>query len=126
MGINSKKTTALPVLIDDELQINFNIEGFSHVVSNLKELNFKLAAKFEISDQITVHGLIGVDMIQFIPSLKFIKCMHGSAIQIPTGIIPFGNKVHFLYNHQVIPIKGGVSLPAVITLHSTSPKTQFG
>ena len=63
----------MPVLIDDELEINYNVEGFSHVVSNLKKLNFNLAAKFELSDQIKVHGLIGVDMIQFIPSLKFIK-----------------------------------------------------
>ena len=31
--------------------------------------------------------------------------MHGSAIQLPTGITPFGNCIHFLYKHQIIPIQ---------------------
>ena len=26
-------------------------------------------------------------------------------MQLPTGITPFGNCIHFLYNHQIIPVQ---------------------
>ena len=37
------------------------------------------------SDQVCIHGLIGIDIIQFM-DMKTIKCMNGIAWEFPTGI----------------------------------------
>ena len=44
--------------------------------------------------------------------------MMGSALKVPTGIVPFGNVVHFLHRNQIIPesryVKTDVSFTQVV------------
>ena len=56
-------------------------------------------------DQFDVHGIIGVDVLQFLPEFELVPCMNGSARKVPGGLVPFGNILHFLHHRQVIPIE---------------------
>ena len=98
----SKRYNILPVLVDDQFDIDLNIQGLGKCIQNFKSNQLALNANFDVSsDKVHVHGLIGVDIIQFIKELRVINCMHGSAFQVASGIIPFGNTEHFLYPHQL-------------------------
>ena len=54
----------------------------------------------ETSNHVPLEGLIGNDILQHFDS-KTVNCMAGRAIEIPSGLIPFGNSEHFLYPGQV-------------------------
>ena len=98
------KTVPLPILVDEDFNLEFNVSDFPNVISNIKNLGFKFAADLhEESSLVKVDGLIGVDLIQYMDSMEIIECMYGSAWQIPQGIIPFGNAQNFLYRSQITP-----------------------
>ena len=89
LGIQMDKdrTFHLPVLVNEDFDINLNIDHFGEVKKNLNNLKYKLAFTDNGSDHVRVHGLIGVDIIQFM-DVKIIKCMNGKAWEFPTGIAP--------------------------------------
>ena len=98
------KHYAMLMLIDDQFDISFDVKGLGQAVNNLKSSGHILAADYEAdSDLVTVHGLIGVDVIQNLKQVKMINCMNGSAWKVSnsSGIIPFGNIQHFLYPSQI-------------------------
>ena len=95
------KHYAMLMLIDDQFDINFNVKGLGQAVSNLRDKGFKLAADYNDGDLVKVHGLIGVDIIQYLKQNQMINCINGSALKLPQGIIPFGNVNNFLYPDQL-------------------------
>ena len=102
--VNKGNSLPLPVLIDDEFDMNLRFVNFKSIKSNLLNLNYKLAFLHEKND-IRVHGLLGIDVIQFMKNIKMVDCMKGSAWKFPTGISPLGNCQHFLYENQSTPKK---------------------
>ena len=85
----------MPMLIDDDFKLEMNVRGLNVAVNNLKKLNYQLAAKFdESSNHIPLEGLIGNDILQHF-DFKTVKSMASCAIEIPSGLIPFGNSEHF-------------------------------
>ena len=93
------------MLVDKEFDINFAIQGLGQAVSNIKSKGYRLAAEYESGDSVTVHGLIGVDIIQHIKPNQVIKCLNGSAFATNMGIIPFGNVNQFLYENQISSVR---------------------
>ena len=85
--VDKDRTFHLPVLVNEDFDINLNIDHFGEVKKNLNNLKYKLAFTDNGSDHVRVHGLIGVDIIQFM-DVKIIKCMNGKAWEFPTGIAP--------------------------------------
>lgn len=74
----------VPVLIDD-INNEFNVPQ----KKKLENLNYRLGADYiKYNKPMPVHGLIGVNLIQFMGSLHMINC---------DGIIPFGDIINFLY-----------------------------
>ena len=88
------------MLVDRQFDINFSCNGLGQAVSNIKDKGYRLAAEYE-GDSVTVHGLIGVDIIQYIKPNQVINCLNGSAFATNLGIIPFGNVNQFLYSNQI-------------------------
>ncbi|CAL4109993.1 unnamed protein product, partial [Meganyctiphanes norvegica] len=84
------------VLVDDQFDINFKINGFAKALENFKSNGYRLAAVHDESDQISVQGLIGVDLIQHFSEISKIKCIGGAAWSTPLGVIPFGDINSFL------------------------------
>ena len=98
------------MLVDDQFDISFNVKGFGQAVKNLNANGQYLAADFEAdNDTISVQGLIGVDVIQFLKQAQIIPCMNGSAWETFKGIIPFGNIRNFLYPEQIETVKSSQS-----------------
>ena len=104
IGVDKSSSLALPVLIDGEFDMNFRFDDFKSVKNNLINLNYKLAFLHKQND-VHVHGLLGVDVIQFMKNIKMVDYMKGSAWEFPTGISPFGNCQHLLYKNQITPTK---------------------
>ena len=124
--VDKDRTFHLPVLVDEDFDINLKIDHFSEVKKNLNNLKHKLAFTDNGSDQVRVHGLIGVDIIQFM-DMKMIKCMNGIAWEFPTGIAPPGNSHHFLYQEQTVRARAMKSTPennyqTLIIGYSSCPK----
>ena len=106
----------MPLLVDDQFDIDLNIQGLVQSICNLRQSNVKLNADFNtVTDKVHVHGLIGVDLIQFIKELKIVNCMNGSAFQVDDGIIPFGNTYHFLHPYQLGKIKVESNFNTILT-----------
>ena len=108
--VDKDRTFHLPVLVDEDFDINLNMDHFGEVKKNLNNLKHKLAFTDNDSDQVRVHGLIGVDIIQFM-DMNIIKCINGIAWEFPTGIAPLGNSHHFLYQEQIARTRARKSAP---------------
>ena len=61
--VDKDRTLHLTVIVDEDFDINLNIDHFGEVKENLNNLKHKLAFTDNGSDQVRVHGLIGVDII---------------------------------------------------------------
>ena len=90
-----------PFLINEDVKLNYCIDGLKTTFSNIakKYPNFKIAAR---SNDITLEGLIGVDVIQCFKKFALIPCLGGSAFQTSEFILPFGNVDNFLHDKQLI------------------------
>ena len=124
--VDKDRTFHLPVLVDEDFDINLKIDNFGKVKKNLNNLKYKLAFTDNGSDQVRIHGLIGVDIIQFM-DMKMIKCMNGIAWEFPTDIVPLGNSHHFVYQEQSARARARKSAPennyqTIITGYSSCPK----
>ena len=83
--------------------MDLKIRNLNVAISNIKNSNLKLAAEYsESSDTISIDGLVGVDILQYIGDMRVVKCLNGSAFEIATGLIPYGNISHFLFSHQIV------------------------
>ena len=93
------------MLVDDDFDISFNVKGLRNAISNIESKGCNLAALYsKDSDDIQVHGLLGVDVIQHLKPMRMIDVLNGSAWELPCGIIPFGNIQNFLHPDQVTAI----------------------
>ena len=61
IGVDKGSSLALPILIDDEFDMNFRFDDLKSVKNNLINLNYKLAFLHEQND-FRVHDLLGVDV----------------------------------------------------------------
>ena len=95
----------LPILAEANLNLVCRVSQLSVAWSNLRLAGYSLAEPDLVNsgDQFEVQGLIGIDVLQFFTEYSRIPCMMGSAYKVPTGIVPFGNVVHFLHSNQIIP-----------------------
>ncbi|CAL4092461.1 unnamed protein product, partial [Meganyctiphanes norvegica] len=97
----SGRYLALPIFIDEKFNLNLEVRGLSSVMDNLNKLHIQLGADYpRNSNKINIEGLVGTDLLQFIP-FSTVPCMFGQAIKIQNKLIPFGNSAHFLYQGQV-------------------------
>ena len=128
LGTRKKRLqeVVLGIPVDEDFDINLKIDHFGEVKKKLNNLKYKLAFTDNGSDQVRIHGLIGVDIIQLM-DMKTIKCMNGIAWEFPTGIAPLGNSHHFLYQKQSVRARAMKSAPennyqTIITGYSSCSK----
>ena len=77
----AKCTRKIPFLIDDDIDMEFDVPGLQAAVKDLSEKAVKLAADFSgvRNDTIHVHRLLGVDMLQYFQPMRLINFMDGFA-----------------------------------------------
>jgi len=95
----------LPLLIDEDLHLKYEVNFMDTALKNLKNKSYKLADDGfkEVNNSFfELDALLGTDLIEYFPLLELVKCMSGSAFKLKDGsIIPFGNITNFLYYKQV-------------------------
>ena len=102
MNLPSGRYNVVPILVDKDFDLDIKIRNLDVAINNLKNSKVKLAAEFEdASDTISIHGLVGSDILQFIEEMRVVKCLNGSAFEIATGLIPYGNISHFLFSNKI-------------------------
>ena len=65
-----KKKLPLPVVVEDDIDIEFKFDDNKNVLHNLRDLNYNLAFANSNVQVIHIHGLIGLDVIQFMKNVK--------------------------------------------------------
>ena len=106
VSIPGGRKQPIAMLADPQFNISLNVSQLDVAVNNIVQEGYTLAEPTLATngESIPVQGLVGVDILQFIPNLHISKCMLGSAWSTPSGIVPFGNVLHFLHPNQVTPI----------------------
>ena len=111
MGICcGKKFHSLPVNIDPQLDVSFEVQGLSGAIRNIIKNGYKIADNhYENihSDKVTnIEGLLGIDAIHRLRHLKTVQCIRGSALETCHGFVPFGPVKTFLTPSQETEIFG--------------------
>ena len=94
----------MPVLIDSDLQVLLKLPDLDQVVYNLTNRGYEFAdSSFDLKSngKVELEGILGVDVLQFLPELNLTKILNGSAFSVKGKIIPFGNLESFMYPNQV-------------------------
>jgi len=94
-----RRKFSVPFLINDDFDLRLEIEG-------LKQCHSNLSAQYNLneivdSDTVTMEGLLGVDVLQCFSKFNLVSCLGGSAFELPSCIIPFGNVDGFLTDKQL-------------------------
>ena len=90
----------LPVLVDDDFDIEFKFDNSKDVLLNLKDLQNNLAFTNNNKEVINVHGLIGVDIIQFVAEEISYFCLARNLIR------PLGSTHNFTQSGWLILFNG--------------------
>lgn len=94
----NNQTEVIPFIIEENLNLDFEVSNLAKAIQNIKIAGFKLADReFDQLSGDKVHNLkalIGVDVLQH---FKFwtVPCLGGAALETQRGIIPFGSIVGF-------------------------------
>ena len=95
----------IPILIDNSIDLDFSITGLPEAMENVKRSGFKLGCsslKNCVGNDITnIQGLIGIDILQFLPQWNLISCAGGFAFESIYGVHPTGNIKNFLTSQQI-------------------------
>ncbi|KAF2344415.1 hypothetical protein FHG87_024830, partial [Trinorchestia longiramus] len=51
-------------------------------------------------DEIVLDGILGIDLLQYMPNMSFVPCMDGTAMLYGGKLMPVGNVEHFLAPRQ--------------------------
>ena len=105
--LDSKAKTEMPILVDQQMKLEYEVSDLNLALKNISKF-FKLADTSYCTNsdnsKIKLDGLIGTDLIQFLPKFNLVRCMNGSAFETLNGLIPFGHVEHFMYPHQIKPV----------------------
>ena len=85
----------LPLLIDQNFNIDFSVEGLSDALKNIKN-SYNVPINSFGENSVKLEGLLGVDFIQFLADFRITKCLNGSAFSFSDLIVPFGSINLFL------------------------------
>ena len=104
VGVPGGRNMPLPVLARADCNLRFRVSQLDVAWSNLLSSGYKLAEPDLVNegDQLEIQGLIGIDIIQFFSEFEKVPCMLGAAYKVPSGLVPFGNVMHFLHGNQII------------------------
>ncbi len=104
----NKRIIPVPILIDENLDIEIEIPGMNYVVNAFEKSKFRLLDSFYNSkvnnEKVKIDMLVGVDIIQYLPSFNIKKELNGSCLEVGKKLAPIGNILNFLNNKQTIEL----------------------
>lgn len=96
----------VPVLIDEDLDMSFSIPSYHLALQNIRR-EYDLGDNGLVNltaDDLTVDidGILGVDLIPYLPTFSIQTCLKGSAIVVGSKVLPFGNVENFLSRKDAV------------------------
>ena len=114
LNIDIQPEIKVPILVDDHMDLSFNIPGMNHAIRNLSR-NSRLA-DIEFDEQndncvFNCQALLGIDILQHLQFLSLSKVLGGSGFELENGkLIPFGDVNTFLSdNDKPVPSVSQIS-----------------
>jgi len=105
LRIDGGNNLTMPFLVDKNLKLDYKINNLNIAVNNLKREGIKLADSYFYSkndhDQFNIELLLGIDILQYFPSLVLSDCGNGFCFKINDKSIILGNVNNFLTNEQM-------------------------
>ena len=106
LRVDKGNNFTLPFLVDENLKLEYNVNNMNAVIKNLKNQNVKLADSYFYSkndyDKFDLEMLLGIDILQYFPSLVLSQCGGGSCFKINDKFIILGNINNFLSEKQIV------------------------
>jgi len=89
LGLNLKGNsfTYIPILMDENLDVSYYVEGLQSVYSNIARKGHKIADAGCNSNHVSIDILLGTDALSIMRPFSFIDCLDGSAISTSFGVI---------------------------------------
>ena len=104
LKLENQNIITMPLLVDKDLKLKYEVNGLEYALDNLKK-RYNLADSSFYNglnkSSFEIDALLGVDVLQFLPSFELTSCMNGSCFLINKKILPFGNIEHFLNTDQL-------------------------
>ena len=104
VNINSSCNLLIPIFFSN-IDLNYKVENLDLVLANIKAQQLRLAdsqfIKHRGNEIQNVHGLLGTDVLQYFLPFSFKRVLNGTVIEVPQGIIPFGNAGNFFTLRQL-------------------------
>ena len=94
----------IPLLVDDNVDVIFEVPGMNEVVAKFKQQEIRFADKTfneERNEELfRVDMLLGIDILQFFPEVRFTKIYGGTCLIVNSKFAPVGNVLNFLNDVQ--------------------------
>ena len=102
------KVWSIPILVDEHLNIQLEMPGMNYIVANFKEAGYDLLDAELLpannNEVIAIDMLVGIDIIQHMPSFNIRKEMGGNCLVIGNRVAPIGNALSFLREGQRVKL----------------------
>ncbi|KAL7630818.1 UNVERIFIED_CONTAM: hypothetical protein RMT77_018969 [Armadillidium vulgare] len=106
--ISGMDVFSMKFLVDENLNLNYTVNGVNEVIHEFKHQGIPLAdSTFNVEEdnnKFHIQALLGVDILQYFPSLELVSIMSGSCFKVSNKYIPFGNIQNFLPRKQKIAL----------------------
>ncbi|KAF2344223.1 Retrotransposon Pao, partial [Trinorchestia longiramus] len=101
--LSGGKILQAPLLVDEKFDMRIFVPSLSQALTNVS--NKHELADFSCSlndkcDEIVLDGILGIDLLQYMPNMSFVPCMNGTAMLYGGKLMPVGNVEHFLAPRQ--------------------------
>ena len=101
--IENHPKLVLPLLIDQEMDLNIEVNYLDTAIHNIRDCGFQLAdigfhPESSNHSRIHIDLLLGVDVLQFLQDISYVKCLNGQCLKFKDKVIPMGDVRHFLHD----------------------------
>ncbi|CAE1307976.1 unnamed protein product [Acanthosepion pharaonis] len=91
VDLGSGEALASSVLVTDAMDLSVRLAHLETLLGAFRAADYNLAGQFEAgSDLVLIKGIIGLDLIHRLITLKLVPCLRGWAFSVPSGLVPFG------------------------------------
>ncbi|CAE1165830.1 unnamed protein product [Acanthosepion pharaonis] len=102
VDLGSGEALASSVLVTDAMDLSVRLAHLETLLGAFRAADYNLAGQFEAgSDLVLIKGIIGLDLIHRLITLKLVPCLRGWAFSVPSGLVPFGTVDSFLSGDKI-------------------------
>ncbi|CAE1286022.1 SARS [Acanthosepion pharaonis] len=100
--VDSNNLSSAGYSLTDAMDLSVRLAHLETLLGAFRAADYNLAGQFEAgSDLVLIKGIIGLDLIHRLITLKLVPCLRGWAFSVPSGLVPFGTVDSFLSGDKI-------------------------